>query len=538
MNDKIGDYPNISELILNNSTRILSLSDIHGDIHSLIIALRDCGDVIKKDNFIHDKEDNELETLLNIDISEKDNNYIDSLNYYWIGNDTHVVIIGDFLDINRNSNLILNTIEYPQIEIKIFRFINAINKLAKNNGGRIIKMFGNHEIYNMLGHKQFIKKYSFPNTFKLHNYYRGCNRVKCFKYGNEGYKLMLENGMYILFKINNNLFVHGGPTNNFDFNDYNRINNIINNNNNYDYNDIKKEINKFCNLNSNLSPLWTRIFGNFTLINKRIYDNDEFCNNVKKLLIKIKGNEFFKDDIKKLRIIVGHCVQSLSTIFDNKNITFNYINPQETTNIKEVLEPKLEKIINDDKRSVPNKLTLIDEYKSDYLKNKFNIDHLLDSNKLTINNNNDYDIKYRGFANLKKKIVFGITMECDNDLNSADNYIYKVDVGGSRGFDSSLLPSKKDIKNLSYEELENKYYLSRTPQILEIQNNKPKILRSLLSNTKIHQPRKNVNDSYTDNQQKQTQKYKYNNKNDIDEYKYKKYKYKYNLLKNIYLLYY
>jgi hypothetical protein len=240
--------------------------------------------------------------------------------------------------------------------------------------------------------------------------------------------------------------------------------------------------------------------------------NDKFCNNVKQILIKMKGNGYFKDDIKKLRIIVGHCVQSLSTIFNNKNITFNYINTQKTTNIKEVLEPKLEKINKDDKRSIPNKLTLIDEYKNDYLIDKYNIDYLLDSNKLIINNNNNYDVKYRGFANLEKRIVFGITMECDNDLNSADNYIYKVDVGVSRGFDSNLLPTKEDIEKLSNEELENKYYLSRTPQILEIQNDKPKIIRSLLTNTKIHQPRNYENE--------------YGNKK-VNEYKYKKYKYKY-----------
>jgi hypothetical protein len=542
MNKNIGKYPNISELILNNNTRILSLSDIHGDIHSLIIALRDCGEVIKKENFIHDKEDSELERLLKIDISDEDNGYIDTLNYNWIGNNTHVVIIGDFLDINRNRNSIINNIEYPQIEIKIFRFINAINKLAVQNGGRIIKMFGNHEIYNIMGKRKFIKKYSFPKTFQLQNYYRQCNRVDCFMYGNVGYTLMLEDGMYIFFKINNNLFVHGGPTNNFDFNDYNEINNIINNNK--DYHHIKTEIKKFCNFNSNLSPLWTRIFGNFTLINKRIYDNEEFCNNVKQILIKIKGNGYFNDDIKKLRIIVGHCVQSLSTIFNNKNITFNYINTQKTTNIKEVLEPNLEKINNDDKRSVPNKLTLIDEYKSNYLKDKYNIDYLADSNKLIINNNNNYDVKYRGFANLEKRIVFGITMECDNDLNSADNYIYKVDVGTSRGFDSSLLPTKEDIEQLSNEELENKYYLSRTPQILEIQNDKPKIIRSLLRNTKIHQPRKYENVSKNENEDQSNKhnqiNYKYENKNEnVDNYKYEKYKYKYiNLLKNIYLLYY
>jgi hypothetical protein len=508
MNKNIGKYPNISELIVSDKTRILSLSDIHGDIHSLIIALRDCGEVISKENFINDKEDIDLEYLLNIDISEEDCNYVDSLNYNWIGGDTHIVIIGDFLDINRKDNTILKKNgfgqnEYPQIEIKIFRFINAINKQAQKNGGRIIKMFGNHEMYNIIGKKDFIKKYSYPNTIKLKNYYRGHDRVKCFKYGNEGYKLMLEDGMYVLFKINNNLFVHGGPTINYNFYDYNRINNIINNNNNK----IKLIIDSLCNNDPNLSPLWTRIFGHDSFINKRIYDNDEFCNNVKQLLIKIKGNDYFYDDIKTIRIIVGHCVQSLSTIYNKNNITFGYINNNKSNNIKEVLEPKLEKVINYNNRIIPDKLILIDEYKSDYLKNNIinnnnddgtGADDILTAeappgtdDKLTIYNNKNYDVKYRGIADLEKRIVFGITMECDNDLNSADNYIYKVDVGASRGFDSFFLPSKNDIKTLSNTELENKYLLSRTPQILEIINNKPKIIRSLVKNTKIHQPRFN-----------------------------------------------
>jgi hypothetical protein len=101
-------------------------------------------------------------------------------------------------------------------------------------------------------------------------------------------------------------------------------------------------------------------------------------------------------------------------------------------------------------------------------------------------------------------------MECDNDLNSADNYIYKVDVGASRGFDSFFLPTENDIKTLSKNELENKYLLSRTPQILEIINNKPKIIRSLINNTKIHQARINQKKNF--------------------KYLYFKYKYKYEQL--------
>jgi hypothetical protein len=467
-------YPNISELIITNETRILSFSDIHGDIHSLIIALRDCGEVIIKQSFNNDIEDTDLEKLLNIDIAIEDNGYIESLNYKWIGGNTHIVIIGDFLDINRDDSFNKNSLgqkEYPQIEIKIFRFINSINKQAKENGGRIIKMFGNHEINNIIGNKDFIEKYSFPNTMQLQNYYRNNNRVECFMRGNKGYNLMLEDGMYILFKINNNLFVHGGPAHNLNFYDYNRMNYIINFK---EYTNIDKIISFLANADS---PLWIRDFGEYSLLNNRINNNEEFCNQVKKILIMIKGNNFFYDDIKTLRIIIGHCVQSTSTVTNNNNITFSYINKTKSNNIKEVLEPKLEEVINNNNRFIPNKLNLIDEYKNDYLK-------LNDNDKL-------YDVKYRGTVDLKKRIVFGITMECDNDLNSADNYIYKVDVGSSRGFDYHYLPKKNDISNLnlSLEELENKYFLSRTPQILEIINNKPKIIRSLVNNTTIHQPR-------------------------------------------------
>ena len=483
-------YPNISELIITNETRILSFSDIHGDIHSLIIALRDCGEVIKKQSFNNDKEDAELENLLNIDISIEDNGYIDTLNYKWVGGNTHIVIIGDFLDINRDDSFNKNSLgqkEYPQIEIKIFRFINSINKQAKENGGRIIKMFGNHEINNIIGNKDFIEKYSFPNTMQLQNYYRNNNRVECFMRGNEGYNLMLEDGMYILFKINNNLFVHGGPANNLNFDEYNRMNYIINFKENTN---IDKVISFLAYTES---PLWIRDFGEYSLVNNRINNNEEFCNQVKRILTMIKGNNYFNDDIKTIRIIIGHCVQSTSTISNNNNITFSYINKTKSNNIKEVLEPKLEEVIeNNNNRFFPKKLTLIDEYKNDYL--KINNDN---------NNNNDniYDVKYRGKVDLKKRIVFGITMECDNDLNSADNYIYKVDVGSSRGFDYYYLPKKNDISNLnlSLEELENKYFLSRTPQILEIINNKPRIIRSLVNNTIIHQPRRYYKEHFKTN---------------------------------------
>ena len=76
-------------------------------------------------------------------------------------------------------------------------------------------------------------------------------------------------------------------------------------------------------------------------------------------------------------------------------------------------------------------------------------------------------------------------MECDKDKDSSDSHIYKVDVGSSRAFDEKK--HLEDLKKSDKKKIE--YLLSRTPQILQILNNKTNIIRSSLQNTLIHQPR-------------------------------------------------
>jgi hypothetical protein len=55
---------------VSEETRIIALSDIHADIHSLIISLRDCAEVIRKKPGhpvnLSENIDPELEHLLNI----------------------------------------------------------------------------------------------------------------------------------------------------------------------------------------------------------------------------------------------------------------------------------------------------------------------------------------------------------------------------------------------------------------------------------------------------------------------------------------
>jgi hypothetical protein len=55
-----------------HSGRIFALSDIHGDLHSFIITLRDCAKVITK-QIDQTKVDSDIEKNLIIDISESDN---------------------------------------------------------------------------------------------------------------------------------------------------------------------------------------------------------------------------------------------------------------------------------------------------------------------------------------------------------------------------------------------------------------------------------------------------------------------------------
>ena len=55
--------------IIKPNIKIIALSDIHGDIQSLIVCLRDCGRVIKKKStFNPDSYDLDMEAELNKDL--------------------------------------------------------------------------------------------------------------------------------------------------------------------------------------------------------------------------------------------------------------------------------------------------------------------------------------------------------------------------------------------------------------------------------------------------------------------------------------
>jgi hypothetical protein len=481
--------------------KIYSFSDIHADFDSLLIALRDCAKVIvkKKKNNMHENIDyipgiidKDAHQLCNIDIRDEDNGFVDDFNYDWNpdARNVYVVIIGDILDGSRNNNVDSNdgfdrnTNYKPQIEIKILRFINSLMMKSRVYKSRLIKLLGNHEIWNINGSVKYDYLFTQDITIdadgNLPNYYRGINRINIFKRGNIGYDLLMQNGNGIMVKINNNIFIHGQLILEWKMTHYSAINNFLNNpteniinpftNTPFVFEDLIKILSTSKKIDIyNESPLWKRTLGNHNNINERLTNPETkvpFCIMVKNLL-KTMATEH-NEDITSLRLVIGHCTQYDSSISLTNNRSYTKV------------------VLSDDKR----------------------IEYILPPAN-------------EGIPNTSTNFIFGITMECNKELplDTNDHYLYRVDVGSSRGFDSQvpdyLIVSnkcdmeeyKKFYEDVSDETLKkasddcesnpNQYvynekiqYGSRTPQVLEFSGYKlqtVRIIRSTIKNTRINQ---------------------------------------------------
>lgn len=508
--------------ILKPNIKIIALSDIHGDIQSLIICLRDCGEVIKKkSSFDKNSYDLDMETELNKDLNDPKLNYAVDLGYKWIGSDTHVVICGDMIDPNRTKLCKKSNGEdctfYPQIELKILLFINELNSQAIKYGGRIIKLMGNHELVNTISGENsnfFISRYSFSN--ERDNYFKGITRTNIFNVGQYGFKLLFEGGCGILVKINNYIFVHG-DLGSKSFNYFDKINNWINNPENQllskfnqsKWND-KIEKTKLNNYMEN-SPLWNRKFGDpskmSNRINNKIKENNEINENNENNKIKknfcsdlVELFKIFKDDginIKEnpseLILIIGHCVQSdLSTQQNKISYSGNIYSHGQTYN-------------------------LVDKQKS--------------NSQIDVFNTNIYTGP-SVFDRNDKSRIFGISMECgcDNlndkcdDKQNVKPKLYRIDVGTSRGFDYFTGVDNK----IKTPEDELKFIYSKTPQILMFDSdNSVHIIKSKIKNTRIHLPRHVYEYNISNNNEFDI----HNSTNEHYKSKYFKYKQKYMKIK-------
>lgn len=502
------EIPNKFETIrtIDENIPIITFSDIHADINSLIICLRDCAQVIKvKDGREPQKLLDLLYQMLILDIWHDD--YEFDLGYEWIGENTQVVIIGDLIDGYRYSveyQVDKNSIWYPQIEVKILYFINQINIDAKNKGftGEIIKLLGNHEVMNFLGvsnenifPKELINSkyinldllYKKPGETFLHSVLTVAplentfmSRIEFFKVENFGLELYkFGSGTGIIVSINRNICIHGALYNNWNniknldsysnlITIFNNINHIINNGKITDYievdtetvdvrgNKIKKTTNVLTALFENLnnyedSPLWNRVWADKHETTNRHNglkdslgnDKKTHCKKINEILVKIFPGV-------KSRVIVGHCTQ--------------YYNPNE-------------KFIN----------------KNTTLKNKVvsQSNHIIE----VFDNTSEYSGEQK--LNDAENNLFGISCDClkhgvvydpltKDYITKYDYSLYKVDVGVSRAF---------DYKEENFREIKNDYFInelklfimSRTPQVLKImKNSNIQIIRSTYENTNIH----------------------------------------------------
>jgi hypothetical protein len=477
--------------------RVLTFSDVHGDIDALIINLRDNSQVIEKTGPNKDwnrntTRDPELETLLKIDLNTGEDQYVEDLNYRWIGGNAHVVIIGDIIDPFRPppGGPAFPSYEehyYPQVEVKILRFLNALDRQARESGGRIIKLLGNHELYNLFVYGSY-DHYIFPRD-RTGNYYQGhprvtAGRVGYFSWDRPGKGLLFDGGCGVLVLINNLAFVHAQLVDGLTLEQAERVNQLLNSPDT----DLKTMFNAVggilkpaagSGLPNPLPPfempptdprlrpsfpekhyLLARNYGLPSDIDRRFDDKGGWCRDT----AQRHRREFCASgqcDPDRLQLFIGHCIQgSLDT------------------------PPSRDRFI-------------------DRLRNRTYSRATIDGPREIIEGG-----VHEGSPDLDNPFkLFGVTMECQMTGDGELFHVYRVDIGSSRAFDPNLRyfsqhPALHDHQTLatfprfkSKSKLVNLLFRSRSPSVVEILSEaeevpqRIRIVRSSLENTLIHQPR-------------------------------------------------
>jgi len=521
--------PNLNfEIRDDNINNIFAISDIHGDILPLIVMLRDCAKVIKKigktrevmeDSFSREFDfeldesgglnvtNPNLKGYLNMPlyITNDDDKivenleYHDNLGYEWCGNTDHVVILGDMIDNWRDyidtepTDTDRRFGEYPFEEIKILRFINAINKSAFKSGGRIIKLVGNHEVVNITSFNNDNQYNKYISPYAQKNLINGVNRLSYFIPGNDGAKLLIKDGIGIAVKIYDFIFLHAGITEKYTgtvdniTTHLNLINSKLNEYlfNNYPSEESSLQQNYDFLLAENILSLTnTRDFGTHfsgfglwgNALEKELKGNNssmiEYCNYINTQLGKL-GNPNHK-----YRLVVGHCQQNIILFPNNLQRGFN--SPE--------LKIKTSTFVGLDRTETNDTIETLTV-------------PVLRSSQIIPNEEHP-------IGN-----IWGITMDCsinapyfkeDGDNNPS---IYRIDHSPSRAFVlNQILKSIKDTpKGHNKNKLLRRYLLSKVPQVLKIsvtskntdgtRNYETKIIRSSMKNTIIHVP---LNRTYID----------------------------------------
>lgn len=273
---------------VENNDNIYIIGDIHGDYQCLIHCLVDLCKCVETINVIDDEEN-----------SIKNREYLE----WKENNNSTIIFCGDLIHRKRYLDHVLDD---ECSDIYIIKTLLRLKQVAKENGGDIIIIAGNHEILNILDPNESI--YTSPyNLEKNHNYFS--NKESINEY--------IENS-YAWIKVGDTLIAHGGLCSEYlnylnkEITDENIVSHINNKYHNYfrdfDYASVNKntdEYNLFIYYNINQkykhNPFWCREWG---------YDNIN-CNNMENILNKISCK----------KMIIAHCPQFMSQT-KPKNINF------------------------------------------------------------------------------------------------------------------------------------------------------------------------------------------------------------------------
>ena len=439
-------------------SKIFAIGDIHGDIIPLIICLRDCCKVIKKKDGFTFKQNKIDEDLISQMSKEwNDSTYVEDLNYEWCGEDSFVVFCGDILD-NVRGPIHKKPGEFPFEEARIFKFINTINKQAIRENGRLFKILGNHDMYNLNGkvktsYSSYVSEYakSYPG------YLEGADgRLDYFGKGKPGAKLIGEDGAYLFLMINDFIFVHGGISSSIiNIDDIEKVNSSLMK---YIY-DTEDDItfdNETTSVENSLTfsndsedgLVFDRYFG---FVNHK--SEEEMCTTLYNRFVSL-----CRELKTKYETIPSHIVQSHFTIPaypvcnpDYMKLVIGHCNQNKlTSDSNQIFKSGFSKLVNSD---FEDGLFYNEEFK---------------------------DPVFKGEPS-EETGIYGVTVSCGDrnstgDIDYNNPSIFRLDVGMSRGF---------NLTDYSQE-----YAYSRTPQVLKIDyiNIKPKIsvVKSTLQNTLIH----------------------------------------------------
>ena len=252
INDIFQNY-DIDRCMFPKVSKLVAIGDIHGDLSVAIKALKLAGVI---DNSIPDNSRN-----IN--------------NIHWTGGDTYVVQLGDQIDRVRPAKLFNNLcseedsdlVKDEGSDLKIISLFEKLHKEAKQNGGALFSIFGNHELMNVDGDFRYVSPkefHEFGNFFKgkyepNSHYPFGYNeRLEVFKPGGILSK-RLALTRYSVIQIGSWIFVHGAISPNC-ANKYS-LNNINSSIKNWLLGNSTNNIGDLYHTdNETDSPFWSRIY--------------------------------------------------------------------------------------------------------------------------------------------------------------------------------------------------------------------------------------------------------------------------------------